>query len=1247
MCSDSVWLDSRPSLSPASPVGIEQDMIGGEGRGEGPQWTAYCCPSPPTPLPQRRLACHHRGSRGSRETSTPRLSVLVALLAWILCSSSLPAAPLVVETDPLSPEEQRAVFHLPPGFEIQLVASEPDIGQPMQLNFDAAGRLWVTSSVEYPYPVRGEGVEPRDARFPQVGEHAPRDRLTVFEGIGADGRPAKVTHFVSGLNIPIGQVPTPHGCVYFSIPHIQSARDENGDGQADATQVLYGPIGNVDTHGMASSFTRWIDGWIYATHGFRNTSPMRIHQPNADGEMDAAVLTLNSGNTFRFREDGTGIEQYTWGQVNPFGLTFDPWGNAYTADCHSMPLTGLIRGAYYSSFGKPHDGLGFGPDMIDHNHGSTGICGAAWYEAPQFPAEHQGCIFLCNPVNGVVHRDHIAFRGSSPWVETQPEFITCDDGWFRPVDVKLGPDGALYIADFYNCIIGHYEVALDHPRRDREQGRIWRVVYTGEGTEETASPPDLTGDSLEELIDRLDDGNFAVRTLAANQLYDRFGMEAIEPLQVLLIDESTPAQRLAAAWLLWRNDALTDQSLAMLAVDSSPLVRTHLARILAEMPEWSDAAAETARRLLQDDNAFVVRAAVDAAGRHPSEANVSSLLAANAAAAEQDAFLRHTIKIALRDHLLRPEVAAGDVVATAMSTHADLLADAALGAPTPEAAAIVAQRIRSGPRSPRYGEYLPFVARYAVRTQLESLAAMLRDASTNDPVAALADIQVLAGGLEAAGVDPRTVLGAWGRELAEQLLERGLSENPGWTALPAPGRPSDGEVFVVQTRSSADGDAGSAFWCSLPRGEQKTGVLRSAEFDAPQKMSFFMAGHNGFPENPVVPNNAVRLRDAASGEVLAEALPPRNDTARRFEWDLSACAGRRVVIEITDSDPRDAYAWLAVGRFSVVSLNPEAFSALQSAAGLIARLKLDELAPRLTSIVADQNAASPARLRCAHALLGLRPDARLSALLPGAASAAWPAEMREQVLALIAARNADAVETVLADAMRQATAAEQREMAAALAGDRSGAESLISLVASGRCSGRLLTDAGLQQRLQAALGPGVADRIAELTAGLPSASDEVERLIAERQQAFQVEATSPERGRALYKQHCAACHQLNGEGKKIGPQLDGIGLRGAGRLLEDILDPSRNVDAAFRTTTIVNLDGQVVSGLVLREEGAVLVLANNKGEEVPVPKEEIDEQTQSALSLMPANFGELLRPDELNEIVAELLRSKQPAAEAP
>ncbi|MBX3440704.1 MAG: hypothetical protein KF861_24650, partial [Planctomycetaceae bacterium] len=327
----------------------------------------------------------------------PNVCALVCVWGAMISSAAGQSPQLVAPTEALPPEEQRQQFHLPPGFEIQLIVSEDAIGQPMNLNFDAAGRLWITSSITYPYPTEGEGVEPRDANFGPAEPPPARDWVTVVEGIDANGKPQKVWKFAEGLNIPIGVLPIGDGAIVFDIPAITLRRDTNGDGQADASQRLMWGFGNIDTHGMNNAFTRWIDGWVYACHGFRNTSNVE--------SIDGRTLTMNSGNTYRFRKDGTELEQFTWGQVNPYGLTFDPWGNLYSADCHSLPLTLLLRGAYYTSFGKPHDGLGFAPDMIDHNHGSTGICGCAWYEADHFPPEYQGCIFLCNPVTGRVHRD--------------------------------------------------------------------------------------------------------------------------------------------------------------------------------------------------------------------------------------------------------------------------------------------------------------------------------------------------------------------------------------------------------------------------------------------------------------------------------------------------------------------------------------------------------------------------------------------------------------------------------------------------------------------------------------------------------------------------------------------------------------------------------------------------------------------------------------------------------------------------
>ena len=117
--------------------------------------------------------------------------------------------------------------------------------------------------------------------------------------------------------------------------------------------------------------------------------------------------------------------------------------------------------------------------MVTHDHGSTGIGGISYYAADQFPEAYRGTIFIGNVVTNRINHDQIEWHGSSPKGIEQPDFVWSEDNWFRPVDIELGPDGALYVADFYNRIIGHYEVPLTHPGRDRERGRIWRIVYRG------------------------------------------------------------------------------------------------------------------------------------------------------------------------------------------------------------------------------------------------------------------------------------------------------------------------------------------------------------------------------------------------------------------------------------------------------------------------------------------------------------------------------------------------------------------------------------------------------------------------------------------------------------------------------------------------------------------------------------------------------------------------------------------------
>ena len=440
----------------------------------------------------RRAVVCGINSRVMKAPLPPRCAVvlLAAFVAIFNLAAARAADPFgenVRTTEPLTPAEQQKTFKLPPGFEIQLVAAEPDLRKPMNMAFDVAGRLWITESREYP--------------FAATNAAAARDTIRIFSDFDANGRARKVTTFATNLNIPIGiypfrsprssrgnEAPTSQKqqslltsaatnltwkCIAWSIPNIWLFEDTDGDGVADKQELLYGPFDfSRDTHGNQSSFRRGADGWLYATHGFNNQSRV--------AGRDGHEIVMHSGNTYRMKLDGSRLEHWTHGQVNPFGLCFDPLGNLYSADCHSSPIYQLLRSAYYPSFGKPHEGLGFAPVTIQHSHGSTAIAGIVYISDTSWPAEFQDNIFIGNVMTSRINRDKINFLGSTSKGVEQPDFLSTTDPWFRPVDLQFGPDGALYVADFYNRIIGHYEVPLLHPGRDRERGRLWRIRYVGQ-----------------------------------------------------------------------------------------------------------------------------------------------------------------------------------------------------------------------------------------------------------------------------------------------------------------------------------------------------------------------------------------------------------------------------------------------------------------------------------------------------------------------------------------------------------------------------------------------------------------------------------------------------------------------------------------------------------------------------------------------------------------------------------------------
>ena len=186
---------------------------------------------------------------------------------------------------------------------------------------------------------------------------------------------------------------------------------------------------------------------------------------------------------------------------------------------------------------------------------------------------------------------------------------------------------------------------------------------------------------------------------------------------------------------------------------------------------------------------------------------------------------------------------------------------------------------------------------------------------------------------------------------------------------------------------------------------------------------------------------------------------------------------------------------------------------------------------------------------------------------------------------------------------------------------------------------RLLQEKVVVDRLKATKVPGVDARIAELTKGLPAPEKRIDDLIKKRSEGFKTFKSDSAKGKEIFAKNCAACHQVNNEGAKVGPQLDGIGIRGVERLLEDTLDPSRNVDAAFKATTLQLLDGRSLSGLV-REDGAVYVLIDNLGKESRIAVKDVEQVVKSNLSAMPANVDAIIPEADYYHLLAFLLSQK-------
>ncbi len=348
--------------------------------------------------------------------------------------------------------------------------------------------------------------------------------------------------------------------------------------------------------------------------------------------------------------------------------------------------------------------------------------------------------------------------------------------------------------------------------------------------------------------------------------------------------------------------------------------------------------------------------------------------------------------------------------------------------------------------------------------------------------------------------------------------------------------------------------------------------------------------HNGPPNGPDTQKSFARLV-LSDGTEAARSYPPRNDVAQPYEWDLSRYAGSSGVLEVVDGDAGDAYCWIAIARLSPPAPELPDYpsvdrdTARAEAVRLAGVLRIEALAEPIRQIATGTGAAS-LRLVACEALAALRPaDATLPLTgLLGDANVATAG--RQRAAELLGGIDRSDAATALLASLRTAPQPVAVAIATALAAKNEGAMLLLAEIRAGRATATLLREPTVVSRLQSAKIDKLEDQLAELTAKLSPADDRIAKLIEDRRAGFLAAKPDVEAGRAVFARSvCKSCHKIGDVGASIGPALDGIGIRGLDRLLEDMLDPNRNVDQAFRVTSLETESGQIVSGFNLRRGG--------------------------------------------------------------
>ena len=486
------------------------------------------------------------------------------LLIPAQASANKPAIPHNQSTLPgpaLEPTEAIRKMEVPKGFQVDLVASEPMLVNPVAMCFDERGRVWITESIEYPRLAPGKG----------------RDRVKVLEDTNGDGKADKATVFAEGLNIPTG-IALGHGGVWVAnSPDLLFYKLGDDLKPVGDPKVIVTGFGRADTHELPSALTFGPDGWLYGLNGVFNPSLIR-HQ----GKEHAFTCAL-----WRLHPITHEFQVFAEGTSNPYGIAFDTLGSAFVSACVIDHLWHLTETGYYLRQGGPYPPntwiLG---SIVRHKHQKAAYCGIHWFDSDAYPAEFRNRLYMGNIHGGCINADQTTRFGSTYSGSTCPDFLTANDQWFMPVAQKTGPDGSLWILDWYDQYHCYQDARRDPAGIERLRGRLYRVRH--QVNPATPWPQvDLGAESDSQLITRLADGNGLWRDIAQRLLSERLvsAKAQTQTRQDLLniVEKSGDLRtRLHAFWAIiggnLSGNILTEADFTQLLSNSEPAIRAWAVR---------------------------------------------------------------------------------------------------------------------------------------------------------------------------------------------------------------------------------------------------------------------------------------------------------------------------------------------------------------------------------------------------------------------------------------------------------------------------------------------------------------------------------------------------------------------------------------------------------------------------------------------------------------------------------------------